>query len=146
MQGLKNRVSIPKTPYIILQIEDENQISTPETRYTDHYKILFSRSEITMKLYLTGNDTIPALQMAKAFYVRFNDSWASEQFEKLSDCFFPLYSDNVKIIDHFINAEDQYDDTCSITCYFEYHAEIGVCEDSAKEIIMNLDLADVETN
>lgn len=138
IQGLNNRVSSPKAPYVTLKVQDDNQISTPETRYTDKYKIIFSRSEITMKLTFIGNDNIPAAQMAKAFHARFNDSWASEQFEKISDCFFPLYSDDIKIMDDIVNAEKQYDDACYVLCYFEYHAEMGVCEESANEIVMTI--------
>lgn len=85
-----------------------------------------------------GNEYVPALQMAKSFIVRFNDSWASDQFEQYKVPFFPLYSDEVTIESSFVNAEDQYEDVCSVDVYFEYHPEFGVCEGSAKEIIMNV--------
>lgn len=146
VQGLKNRVATPKPPYVILQIVDNKAISTPETRYTDHYKILFVRSEITLHMTFFGSEKIEASEMATAFTVRFNDSWATEQFEKLSDCFFPLYSDDLKVESLPPNAEDQYDDVCSVTSYFEYHGELGVCEDSAKEVIMNFDTLNNENN
>ncbi|EHD13174.1 hypothetical protein CIN_19110 [Commensalibacter intestini A911] len=142
VKGFNNRVATPKPPYVVLQIIDENQISTTETRYTDKHKILWARSEITMHMSFVGTGNIAALQMAKSFAVRFNDSWASEQFEQYSDIFFPLYSDDVKVEKFSINAEDQYDDSCSVTSYFEYHPEFGVCTDSGKEIIMDMNIAD----
>jgi len=70
--------------------------------------------------------------------MRFNDAWASEQFEKYGEPFFPLYSDDVKIEKTFTNAEEQYDDACSVDVYFEYHPEFGICEESAKEIVMDI--------
>ncbi|MDI2090464.1 phage neck terminator protein [Commensalibacter oyaizuii] len=142
IKGINNRVSSPKSPYVILQVVDENQISTTETRYTDKHKILWARSEVTIEMRFVGAKNIAALQMAKAFTIRFNDAWASEQFEKYSDIFFPLYSDDVKIERVSINAEDQYEDTCSVAVYFEYHPEFGICEESAKEVVMSVLNAD----
>ncbi len=40
VKGLGNRISTPKTPYIVLELVDENKLSTSETHYTDKYKIL----------------------------------------------------------------------------------------------------------
>lgn len=138
VKGYNNRVAAPKPPYVILQIVDENQLSSTETRYTDKHKILWARSEITMNMSFVGTGNIAALQMAKSFVVRFNDAWASEQFAQYSDIFFPLYCKDVRISNFTINAEDQYDDSSSVTAFFEYHPEFGVCEDSAKEIVMNV--------
>jgi len=138
IKGLNNRVSTPKAPYIVLQITDENQLSSTETRYTDKHKILWARSEITMSMMFFGIGNASALQMSKAFVMRFNDAWASEQFEKYGEPFFPLYSDDVKIEKTFTNAEEQYDDACSVDVYFEYHPEFGICEESAKEIVMDI--------
>lgn len=144
IQGLGNRVSTPKTPYVLMNIVDENRLSSNESYYRDRYKILWSRSQVTMTLMFVGNENIPALQMAKAFTIRFNDAWASEQFEHYKEPLFPLYSDEVKIESSFVNAEDQYEDVCSVDAYFEYHPEFGVCEDSAKEIVMNVNLTNDE--
>lgn len=138
IKGLNNRVSTPNPPYVVLQIVDENQISTTETRYTDKHKILWARSEITMNMSFVGAGNIAALQMAKSFVVRFNDAWASEQFAQYSDIFFPLYCKDVRISNFTINAEDQYDDSSSVTAFFEYHPEFGVCAESAKEIVMSV--------
>jgi len=142
IKGMNNRVSTPKAPYVILQVIDENQISTTETRYTNKHKILWARSEITMEMKFVGSGKIAALEIAKAFTVRFNDAWASEQFEQYSDILFPLYCDDVKIEKFSINAEDQYDDSCAVTAYFEYHPEFGICAESAKEIVMDVINAD----
>jgi len=143
IKGLGNRVSTPKTPYVVLEVVDENRLSTSETRYTDKHKILWSRSQITIELSFIGNENIPALQMAKAFTIRFDDAWASEQFEKYSDIFFPLYSDEVQILPVFIDAEDQYEDKCSVRAHFEYHPEFGICEASAKEVVMDVSITDI---
>jgi len=70
--------------------------------------------------------------MAKAFDARFNDAWASEQFEQ--------YSDDVEVNTFSINEEDQYDDCCSVVAYFEHHPEFGVCENSAKEVVMGVNI------
>ena len=51
----------------------------------------------------------------------------------------------MKIEKFSINAEDQYDDSCSVVSYFEYHPEFGVCTDSAKEIVMDVINADSNT-
>lgn len=142
IKGRSNRVSSPKSPYVILNVIDENQISTTETRYTDKYKILWARSEVTIEMKFVGSGNIAALEMAKAFTIRFNDAWASEQFAEYSDILFPLYCDDVKIEKFSINAEDQYDDACSVIAYFEYHPEFGICANSAKEIVMNVINAD----
>lgn len=144
IKGYNNRVATPKPPYVVLQIVDENQISTTETRYTDKHKILWARSEITMNMSFVGAGNIAALQMAKSFVVRFNDAWASEQFAQYSDIFFPLYCKDVRISDFTINAEDQYEDSSSVTAFFEYHPEFGVCEESAKEIVMSVLNAEVD--
>ncbi|CAI3951626.1 unnamed protein product [Commensalibacter communis] len=138
IRGLENRVSTPKPPYIVLQVTGDEALSSSETRYTDQYKITWCRSQITMGLTFIGNDNIPALQMAKAFSIRFNDAWASEQFEQYQKPFFPLYSDDALVEPVFVDAEDQYQDKCSMNVYFEYHPEVGVCEASAKEIIMSV--------
>lgn len=99
---------------------------------------------LSIRAYLIlGSQTISALQMAYAFDVRFNDEWASEQFEQYSDILFPLYSDDINSEGQIINSEDQYDDACSINAYFEYHPELGVCANSAKEIVMDLDGAEL---
>lgn len=138
IKGFNNRVATPKPPYVVLQIIDENQISSTETRYTDKHKILWARSEITMSMSFVGAGNIAALQMAKSFVIRFNDAWASEQFAQYSDIFFPLYCKDVRISNFTINAEDQYDDASSVTAFFEYHPEFGVCSESAKEIVMSI--------
>jgi len=139
INGLQNRTSTPKTPYIVLEITEEHPLSTSETRYTDKYKIVWSRSQVTVNILFFGSKDIPALQMARAFTVRFNDAWATEQFEQYNnDIFFPLYSDDVKVEPSFINAEGQFDDACSVDAYFEYHPELGICANSAKEIVMNV--------
>ncbi|CAI3940900.1 unnamed protein product [Commensalibacter communis] len=138
VKGLSNRTPMPKAPYVLINIVDENRLSTSETRYTDKYKILWSRSQITMTIMFVGNESIPALRMAKSFTIRFDDAWASEQFEQYGEPFYPLYSDEVKIERSFVNAEDQYEDVCSVDVYFEYHPEFGICENSAKEIIMDV--------
>jgi len=140
IKGLGNRVSSPKAPYIVLDVVDENQISSTETRYTNKHKILWYRSMVTMNMLFIGTDNIPALQMAKSFVARFNDAWASEQFEQYKEPFYPLYSDDVKIEKGYVNAEDQYNDACFVDAYFEYHPEFGICEESAKEIIMDVDI------
>ncbi|CAI3961087.1 unnamed protein product [Commensalibacter communis] len=142
IKGLSNRTSMPKAPYVLMNIVDENRLSSSETRYTDKHKILWSRSQVTITMMFVGNDNIPALQMAKAFTVRFDDAWASEQFEQYGEPFYPLYSDEVKIESSFTNSEDQYEDVCSVDVYFEYHPEFGICENSAKEVIMNVNIAD----
>jgi len=142
VKGLSNRVSTPKTPYVVLQVNDQKALSSSETRYTDKYKIVWCRSQITMNILFVGNENIPALQMANSFAARFNDAWASEQFEQYSDILFPLYSDDIKIEGQIVNSEDQSDDACSVVSYFEYHPEFGICENSAKEIVMDVSLSD----
>jgi len=137
---MQNRTSTPKAPYITLQILDDKKLSTAETRYTDKHKITWSRCQITIKLTFIGSGNIAALEMAKAFDARFNDAWASEQFEQYSDIFFPLYSDDVEVNTFSINEEDQYDDCCSVVAYFEHHPEFGVCENSAKEVVMGVNI------
>ncbi|OUI77935.1 hypothetical protein HK18_00875 [Commensalibacter intestini] len=139
----QNRASSPKSPYIVLQITDQKRLSSSETRYTDQYKIMWCRSQVSVHISFVGSQTIPALQMAYAFDVRFNDAWASEQFEQYSDILFPLYSDDINSEGQIINSEDQYDDACSINAYFEYHPELGVCANSAKEIVMDMDAAEL---
>ncbi|CAI3957465.1 unnamed protein product [Commensalibacter communis] len=141
INGMQNRVSTPKAPFILLQIESDDQISTPETRYTDKHKITWARSQITMSISFFGNNNIAALEMAKSFTVRFNDAWASEQFAQYSDIFFPLYSDDAHLEPVFTDGEDQFTDKCSVTTHFEYHPEFGMCENSAKEITMNVNIA-----
>jgi len=142
IKGLNNRVSTPKPPYVVLQVVDENRISSTETRYTDKYKILWSRSQITMHMIFVGTGNVAGLEMAKAFTVRFNDAWASEQFAQYSDILFPLYSDDVKVESSSVNAEDQYDDSCSVNVFFEYHPEFRICEHSAKEVVMDVRASD----
>jgi len=144
IKGFGNRVSTPKGPYVVLQVIDENQLSSNETRYTDKYKIVWSRSEVIISMSFFGSGNIAALEMARSLVVRFNDAWASEQFAEYSDILFPLYCDDVKISKFSINAEDQYDDTCSVTAYFEYHPEFGICANSAKEIVMDVNIADTD--
>jgi len=129
---MQNRTSTPKAPYITLQILDDKKLSTAETRYTDKHKITWSRCQITIKLTFIGSGNIAALEMAKAFDARFNDAWASEQFEQ--------YSDDVEVNTFSINEEDQYDDCCSVVAYFEHHPEFGVCENSAKEVVMGVNI------
>ncbi|CAI3948494.1 unnamed protein product [Commensalibacter communis] len=141
INGMQNRVSTPKAPFILLQIESDDQISTPETRYTNKHKITWARSQITMGISFFGNNNIAALEMAKSFTVRFNDAWASEQFAQYSDIFFPLYSDDARLEPVFTDGEDQFTDKCSVTTYFEHHPEFGMCENSAKEISMNVNIA-----
>lgn len=87
-----------------------------------------------------GGEKISALEMAHAFDVRFNDAWASEQFEQHSDILFPLYSDDVNSAGQIINSEYQVDDAYSVNAYFEYHPELGVCENSAKEVEMTINI------
>jgi len=145
IKGLNNRSSNPKPPYVVLQVIDENRISSTETRYTNKYKILWSRSQITMHMLFVGTGNIAGLEMAKAFDVRFNDAWASEQFEQYSDILFPLYSDDVKVESSSVNAEDQYDDSCSVNVFFEYHPEFGICEQSAKEVVMDVCVSDADS-
>jgi len=142
VKGMGNRVSTPKTSYVVLQVIDEKRLSTIETRYTDQHKISWYRSMVTMSMLFIGCGNISALEMGKAFEARFNDSWASEQFEKLSDILFPLYSDDVQFLPVIIDAEDQFEDKCSVNVYFEYHPEFGVCEKSAKEVVMNIDITE----
>jgi len=142
IKGFNNRVSTPKGPYVVLQVIDENQLSSNETRYTDKYKIVWSRSEVIISMSFFGSGNVAALEMARSLVVRFNDAWASEQFAEYSDILFPLYCDDVKVSNFSINAEDQYNDTCSVTAYFEYHPEFGICENSAKEIVMDVNIAD----
>jgi len=145
IKGLNNRSSNPKPPYVVLQVIDENRISSTETRYTNKYKILWSRSQITMHMLFVGTGNIAGLEMAKAFDVRFNDAWASEQFEQYSGILFPLYSDDVKVESSSVNAEDQYDDSCSVNVFFEYHPEFGICEQSAKEVVMDVCVSDADS-
>jgi len=142
IKGLSNRVSTPKVPFAILQVTDQKQLSSTETRYTDRHKILWYRSQVTVDISFFGSNTIPALEMANSFAVRFNDAWASEQFEQYSDILFPLYSDDLRYEGSSTNGEDQYNDACSVSVYFEYHPEVGVCEASAKEIIMDVAVSD----
>ncbi|CAI3959145.1 phage neck terminator protein [Commensalibacter communis] len=142
INSLQNRTATPKAPYITLHIIDDNQMSTPETRYTDKYKITWSRTEMTIRMNFVGGGNIAALEMAKAFTIRFNDAWATEQFSEYSDIFFPLYSEDIEIKEFVINAEDQYEDSCSVVAYFEYHPEFGVCANSAKEIVMGVGIVD----
>ena len=42
IKGLSNRTSMPKAPYVLMNIVDENRLSSSETRYTifQHYKWL----------------------------------------------------------------------------------------------------------
>ncbi|CAI3940535.1 unnamed protein product [Commensalibacter communis] len=142
IKGLSNRVAIPKPPCVVLQVIDEKSLSSSETRYTDQHKILWSRSQITMSMMFIGTENAEAMQMAKAFTARFNDAWASEQFEQYDSILFPLYSDDVKIEPDFINDEGQYNDSCSVISYFEYRPEFGVCANSAKEVVMDVNLTD----
>jgi len=142
VKGMRNRVSTPKAPFIVLQVTEQHQLSSTETRYTDKHKILWYRSQVTVDISFFGSNTIPALEMAQSFVVRFNDAWASEQFEKYEEPFFPLYSDDVRIEPVFTDAEDQIADKCSTSVYFEYHPEFGICTDSGKEIIMDMNLVD----
>lgn len=142
VNGSQNRAVIPKAPYITLQITDKKRLSFSETRYTDKYKIMWCRSQVSVHILFVGTEKIPALDMAHAFDVRFNDSWASEQFEQYSDIIFPLYSDDVNSVGQMMNSEGQVDDACSINAYFEYHPELGVCANSAKEIVMDMDITD----
>lgn len=143
IHNAKNRASTLKSPYIVLQITCQKHLLSSETRYTDQYKIMWCRSQVSVHISFVGSQTIPALQIAYAFDVRFNDAWASEQFEQYSDILFPLYSDDINSEGQIINSEDQYDDACSINAYFEYHPELGVCANSAKEIVMDLDGAEL---
>ncbi|WP_408869463.1 LIC_12616 family protein [Commensalibacter papalotli (ex Botero et al. 2024)] len=138
----QNRTSTPKPPYIVLKITDKKRLSSSETRYTDKYKIIWCRSQVSVHILFVGTDKIPALEMAHAFDMRFNDAWASEQFEQYSDILFPLYSDDVNSAGQIINSEDQVDDAYSVNAYFEYHPELGVCAASAKEVVMDVDIVD----
>ncbi|MDI2091437.1 phage neck terminator protein [Commensalibacter oyaizuii] len=142
VKGMNSRVSAPKTPCVILQVIKKNRLSSTETRYTDKHKILWYRSMVTMSMLFMGGGNISALEMGHAFEARFNDSWATDQFRQLSDILFPLYSDDVQIEEDYINDEDQYEDSCSVDAYFEYHPEVGVCEASAKEIVLDTLIAD----
>lgn len=144
VKGMNSRVSSPETPCVILQVIKKNRLSSTETRYTDKHKILWYRSMVTMSMLFMGGGNISALEMGHAFEARFNDSWATDQFKKLSNILFPLYSNDVKIEEDYINDEDQYEDSCTVDVYFEYHPEVGVCEESAKEVIMNTLIADGE--
>lgn len=42
----------------------------------------------------------------------------------------------------FLNEEGQFEDTCVVNAYFEYHPELGICANSAKEIVMDVNIAD----
>jgi len=139
VKGLNNRVSSPKTPFVLLQITDVNQLSTTETYYTNKHKILWARSEVTISIIFFGNEKISAIEMAQSFNIRFNDAWASEQFAQYSKVFFPLYSDKLKTEPVFMDSEEQFEDKCSVDAYFELHPEFGVCSDSAKEIVMDIE-------
>lgn len=103
----QNRTSTPKSPYIVLQITDQKRLSSTETRYTDKYKIIWCRSQISVYLLFVGSQKISALEMAHAFDVRFNDAWASEQFEQYSDILFPLYSDDMNSAGQIVNQADK---------------------------------------
>ncbi|WP_456304940.1 phage neck terminator protein [Commensalibacter communis] len=138
----QNRTSTPKSPYITLQITERKRLSTPETRYTDQYKITWCRSQVSVHILFVGSLKIPALEMAHAFDMRFNDAWASEQFEQYSDILFPLYSDDVSSAGQMINAEDQIDVAYSVNAYFEYHPETGICANSAKEIVLDMGIVE----
>lgn len=80
----QNRTSTPKSPYIVLKITDKKRLSSSQTRYTDKYKIIWCRSQVSVHILFVGTDKIPALEMAHTFDMRFNDAWASEQFEQYS--------------------------------------------------------------
>lgn len=133
--GSNNRVSTPKVPYIVVQIMHEEQISTGETRYTDTHKIVKNISKIIVQFAFFGSENIKAHKMVKAFVMRFNDSWASEQFAQYGKDLYPLYSNDFQNQPR-VNMEGQYEDCYSVTAYFEYHPEVGMCQDSAKELIM----------
>lgn len=113
----------------------EEQISTSETRYTDTHKIVKNISKIIVQFAFFGSENIKAHKMVKAFVMRFNDSWASEQFAQYGKDLYLLYSNDFQNQPR-VNMEGQYEDCYSVTAYFEYHPEIGMCQDSAKELVM----------
>ncbi|CAI3959064.1 phage neck terminator protein [Commensalibacter communis] len=135
INGLENRISTPKPPYVSFQMVHEEQLSFSETRYTNTHKIIRNITQLTIQFDFYGANKIKASKMAKSFVMRFNDSWTSEQFAQFSNILFPLYSDEMHN-NQYIDAEDQYTDCYSATAYFEYHPEVGMCQDSAKELQM----------
>lgn len=50
VKGMSNRVSTPKAPFIVLQVTEQHQLSSTETRYTDKHKILWYRSQVTVDI------------------------------------------------------------------------------------------------
>lgn len=78
MNGLANRVAPPKAPLVLLQILEEEELSIPQTRYTDTHKIISNISQIIVQIDFYGNKNVRASKMVKAFSVRFNDAWATE--------------------------------------------------------------------
>lgn len=137
MNGLANRTAQPKAPLVLLQILEEEELSTPQTRYTDTHKIISNISQIIVQIDFYGNKNVRASKMVKAFSVRFNDAWATEQFAQYGTVLFPLYSEKIKNRP-LIEIEEQYADFYSLTAYFEYHSEVGICQKSAKELRMTM--------
>lgn len=137
MNGLANRTAPPKAPLVLLQILEEEELSTPQTRYTDTHKIISYISKIIVQIDFYGNKNVRASKMVKDFSVRFNDAWATEQFAQYGTVLFPLYSEKIKNRP-LIEIEDQYADFYSLTAYFEYHSEVGICQNSAKELRMTM--------
>lgn len=135
INGLTNRTAPPKAPLVLLQILEEEALSTPKTRYTDTHKIISNISQIIVQIDFYGNKNVRASKMVKAFSTRFNDAWATEQFAQYSTILFPLYSEKIKNRP-LIEIEDQFADFYSVTAYFEYHSEVGICQNSAKKLIM----------
>nr|WP_271833782.1 hypothetical protein [Commensalibacter communis] len=133
INGLTNRVAPPKAPLVLLQILGEEESSTPQTRYTDTHKIISNTSQLMIQIDFYGNKNVRASKMVKAFSLRFNDAWASEQ----SNILFPLYSEKIKNRP-LIEIEDQFADFYSVTAYFEYHSEVGICQTSSKELHMQI--------
>ncbi|WP_408869481.1 phage neck terminator protein [Commensalibacter communis] len=141
VNGLSNRVSPPQTPYILIQSSREGTLSYSQTRYTNQHKIIHQVCEVIVSIEFYGNPTIKSHKMAKAFEIRFNDSWASEQFAQYSNILFPLYSDDMKNMP-YLDDDQQYADCYIVDAHFEYHTEVGMCQDSAKMIAMQVNSVD----
>lgn len=118
-----NKISFSKLPLILLKIA--NIYHLPDKTYSvNKQKISLVQSEVMMNIMFFGNEQISSVEMAKAFKVRFNKGWATEQFAQHSKAFIPLYSNNLTIKPALMGVPEQFEDTCSVDAYFELHPEI----------------------
>ncbi|CAK7193147.1 hypothetical protein COMNV_01360 [Commensalibacter sp. Nvir] len=135
LKGQLNRVASPKPPFILLQVVYEKSLSLNETRYTSRYKIMRDYSECAIQMDFYGSDTIASQKMAKSFLVRFNDPWASEQFERYGHAIAPLYCQTITL-KGYVTGERQFADRSTLQAYFSLSPEFGVSQDSAINLRM----------